>query len=75
MARNISGHGMTTPMENEPENSSFRLSTEWEQRKLPLPFDPAHLHAFGTCVSLLYWTGFVVKRGTMHIFQQCEQGL
>src|SRR3954447_8761830 len=37
MARNISGHGMTTPMENEPENSSFRLSTEWEQRKLPLP--------------------------------------
>jgi hypothetical protein len=38
-------------------------------------FDPAHLHAFGTCVSLLYWTSFVVKRRTMHIFQQCEQGL
>jgi hypothetical protein len=75
MARNISGHGMTTPMENEPENSSFRLSTEMGAAQVAPSFDPAHLHAFGTCVSLLYWTGFVVKRGTMHIFQQCEQGL
>src|SRR4051794_32426653 len=40
------------PFVKDPENSSFRRSTEWEQQLRPTFLDPAQLHGFGTCCSV-----------------------